>query len=134
MIERHDGRSQRFEVRLDPPELGRVDVRVEIGPDKKVRAVLAAHDSAALSDLVRGAKTLETALRQAGLDVADGGLRFEAGSGSSSNSGSGADRGARPAFAGLRDESVVLQAPATAEEAGQARSSLWSTGRLNLVA
>jgi hypothetical protein len=77
MIERMDGRAQRFEIRLDPEELGRVDVRIEIGADKKVHAVLAAHDSAAMSDLMRGQKALERALSDAGIDLADGGLQFE---------------------------------------------------------
>jgi flagellar hook-length control protein FliK len=77
MVERFDGRAQRFEVRLDPAELGRVDVRIEVGADKKVHAVLAAHDSAALTDLMRGQRSLERALQDAGLDLADGGLKFE---------------------------------------------------------
>jgi flagellar hook-length control protein FliK len=77
MIERMDGRAQRFEIRLDPAELGRVDIRIEVGADHKVHAVLAAHDSAALSDLMRGQRTLERALQDAGIDLADGGLQFE---------------------------------------------------------
>jgi hypothetical protein len=82
-IERHDGRAQRFEIRLDPVELGQVDVRIEVGADKKVHAVLAAHDSAALGDLMKGQRALEQALSDAGIDLADGGLKFEL----SSNSG-----------------------------------------------
>ena len=77
IIERADGRAQRFEVRLDPAELGRVDVRIEIGADRKVHAVLAAHDSAALTDLMRGQRALERALTDAGIDLADNGVRFE---------------------------------------------------------
>lgn len=76
-IERFDGRAQRFEVRLDPAELGRVDVRIEIGADRKVHAILAAHDSAALNDLMRGQRALERALGDAGIDLSDGGLQFE---------------------------------------------------------
>ncbi|MBI1360303.1 MAG: hypothetical protein GC155_08475 [Alphaproteobacteria bacterium] len=76
-IERFDGRAQRFDVRLDPAELGRVDVRIEVGADRKVHAVLAAHDSAALSDLMRGSRALEKALSDAGIDLADNGIRFE---------------------------------------------------------
>ena len=76
-IERFDGRAQRFEVRLDPAELGRIDVRIEVGSDKKVRALLAAHDSAALNDLMRGQRALERMLADAGVDVAEGGITFE---------------------------------------------------------
>lgn len=77
MVERFDGRAQRYEIRLDPAELGRVDVRIEVGADKKVHAVLAAHDSAALTDLMRGQRSLERALSDAGFDLAEGGIRFE---------------------------------------------------------
>lgn len=77
MVERFDGRAQRYEIRLDPAELGRVDVRIEVGADKKVHAVLAAHDSAALTDLMRGQRSLERALSDAGIDVAKDGIRFE---------------------------------------------------------
>ena len=90
-IERFDGRAHRFEVRLDPAELGRVDVRIEVGADKKVHAVFAAHDSAALSDLMRGSKTLEKALGEAGIDIADGGLKFELAS-DAGNLGGGQNR------------------------------------------
>jgi flagellar hook-length control protein FliK len=76
-IERFDGRAQRFEVRLDPAELGRVDVRIEVGADRKVHAILAAHDSAALADLMRGQRALERALSDAGIDLSDGGVQFE---------------------------------------------------------
>ena len=77
MVERFDGRAQRYEIRLDPAELGRVDVRIEVGADKKVHAVLAAHDSAALTDLMRGQRSLERALSDAGIDLAKDGIRFE---------------------------------------------------------
>lgn len=76
-IERFDGRAQRFEISLTPEDLGRVDVRIEVGSDKKVHAILAAHDSAALSDLMRGQRALERALIDAGVDLADGGIDFE---------------------------------------------------------
>jgi hypothetical protein len=76
-IERFDGKAQRFEVSLQPAELGRVDVRIEIGADRKVHAILAAHDSNALCDLMRGQRALERALSDAGVDLAKDGLKFE---------------------------------------------------------
>lgn len=91
MVERFNGRAQRYEIRLDPAELGRVDVRIEVGADKKVHAVLAAHDSAALTDLMRGQRSLERALSDAGVDVADGGIKFEL---SSQNNNSAGDQNA----------------------------------------
>lgn len=77
IVERFEGRARQIEVRLDPPELGRVDVRIEIGSDQRVHAVLSAHDAAALAELKRGADDLRSALADAGLDLADDGLQFD---------------------------------------------------------
>lgn len=137
-IERFDGRSQRFEVRLDPAELGKVDIRVEISADKKVHAVIAAHDSASLSDLMKGGKALEAALRDAGIDLADGGLKFEAGGGNSNNgnanansAGNGNAHGRRGHWDGARVVDVQLEPDL---DVTQLQSSVWPAGRLNLVA
>lgn len=136
IIERSDGRAQRFEVRLDPAELGRVDVRIEIGVDKKVHAVLAAHDSAALTDLMRGQRALERALTDAGLDLSDKGVSFEL----SSDSGRGNANQQREGDASNRSppqnvwrgfETTTM--PATAEAAAIVRQP-WQTQRYDLVA
>jgi flagellar hook-length control protein FliK len=137
-VERFDGRAQRFEVRLDPAELGRVDVRIEIGADKKVHAVLAAHDSAALSDLMRGQRSLERALNDAGIDLADGGLRFEL----SDNSGrnlAGQQRGEtgaddQLAHAWRAFSTVDVGVDAEAAQAATTRPYSWRASRLDLVA
>lgn len=136
IIERADGRAQRFEVRLDPVELGRVDVRIEIGADKKVHAVLAAHDSAALSDLMRGQRALERALSDAGIDLADNGVRFEM-SNDASRGGSGQQRdGDASTRSGQQDvwrsfDSVLI--PVSAETAAAA-TPVRRSQRLDLVA
>jgi flagellar hook-length control protein FliK len=136
MIERFDGRAQRYEIRLAPEELGRVDVRIEIGADKKVHATLAAHDSFALSDLMRGQRALESALRQAGVDVADGGIRFELSSDNGRNQSNGAPDGeARGRQGGPHDVwrgfSPVRMA-ADADVAAAVRP--WRSSRLDVVA
>jgi flagellar hook-length control protein FliK len=77
IIRRFDGRSTSIDVRLDPPELGRVQVSLEVGPDNKVTAVVAAENPATLSDLVRSARELERALQDAGLELDAGGLSFD---------------------------------------------------------
>ena len=64
------------DIRLDPPELGRVEVRLELGPDNTVRALLAAERPETLAELQRSARDLERALADAGLDLADDGLQF----------------------------------------------------------
>ncbi len=132
MIERVDGRAQRFEVRLDPAELGRVDVRIEVGADKKVHAVLAAHDSAALSDLMRGQRALERALTDAGIDLADGGVRFELSSDNgrgASNNQTQSDSGASP---NVWRRFNTIDVPADQQTTNAVRG--WRPSRLDLVA
>ncbi|HVY87852.1 MAG TPA: flagellar hook-length control protein FliK [Hyphomonadaceae bacterium] len=137
-IERFDGRAQRFEVRLDPAELGRVDVRIEVGADKKVHAVLAAHDSAALTDLMRGQRSLEQALRDSGIDLADGGIKFElsqdsgrgaANSQSQSDARSNADLA--HAWRGFSTVNVAVDSPAAVDTLRPYSSR---SSRLDLVA
>lgn len=129
MVERFDGRAQRYEVRLDPAELGRVDVRIEVGADKKVHAVLAAHDSAALSDLMRGQRSLERALSDAGFDLADGGIQFELSSDQGQNSANqNSDGGNANVWRGFKSVDVAVDA----QTAAAARP--WRSSRLDLVA
>ena len=66
-----------FDIRLDPPELGRVDVRLEMRAGEKVSAVLSAERADALAELQRSARDLERALNEAGLDLDEDGLSFE---------------------------------------------------------
>lgn len=63
-------------LRLDPPDLGRVDVRMTFGKDKTVKALVTAEKPETYLMLQRDAQVLERALQEAGLD-ADGGLSFE---------------------------------------------------------
>lgn len=77
IIRRSATGSTRFEMRLDPPELGRVDVRLEISRDHRVTAVISADNPQALNELSRGARDLQQALQSAGLDLSDDGLSFD---------------------------------------------------------
>lgn len=134
-IERFDGRAQRFEISLDPAELGRVDVKIEVGADKKVHAVLAAHDSAALSDLMRGQRSLERALADAGVDLADNGLSFELSNNSGRSLAEGQGRGQSQPDSDLshwRGFNMVEVAVEQPVETVQHRP--WRATRLDLVA
>jgi len=66
----------RFEIRLDPPELGRVDVRLRVADDGTVRAHLFVERSETLDLFMRDARALERALEQQGLKTGNGGLEF----------------------------------------------------------
>jgi flagellar hook-length control protein FliK len=65
-----------FDIRLDPPELGRVEVKLSIDDAGKAQANLAVEKPHTLDLLQRDRSTLERALRDAGLDLAGGSLNF----------------------------------------------------------
>jgi flagellar hook-length control protein FliK len=66
----------RFEIRLDPPELGRVDVRLDVDRDGRVTSRLVADRPETLDLLRRDAPELQRALQDAGLKTSDSGLQF----------------------------------------------------------
>jgi flagellar hook-length control protein FliK len=66
----------RFEIRLDPPELGRIDVRLDVDREGRVSSHLIVHRTETLDLLRRDAAGLERALHDAGLKTADNGLQF----------------------------------------------------------
>lgn len=80
-----------FDIRLDPPELGRVQVRLEIGADRSVQAMLTADKPEALAELQRHARELARALAEAGLDLGENALGFALNEG-----GEDADGGQEP--------------------------------------
>lgn len=77
IIRKFSGGTTRFELRLDPPELGRVEVKLEVSRDHRVTAVVAADSPQTLSELTRHARDLEQALQSAGLELSDNGLSFD---------------------------------------------------------
>jgi flagellar hook-length control protein FliK len=68
--------NNRFEIRLDPPELGRIDVRLDVDRDGNVKSRLIVERAETLDLLRRDAPNLERALQQAGLKTSDNGLQF----------------------------------------------------------
>jgi flagellar hook-length control protein FliK len=77
ITQRFNNGSRVFDIRLDPAELGRVDVRLELMPDQRVHAILTAERGETLAELQRSARDLEQALKEAGLELADSGLEFQ---------------------------------------------------------
>ena|GEM_PF-1354834 len=68
--------AKHFDIRLDPPELGRVDVHMSVSRDGKAEALLTADRPETLELLQRDSKTLERALKDAGLDLSNNSLNF----------------------------------------------------------
>lgn|GEM_PF-1114995 len=75
IVARAQDGSKRFEIRLDPPELGRIDVRLDVDDAGKVTSRLTADRAETLDLLKRDAPQLERALQHAGLNT-EGGLEF----------------------------------------------------------
>jgi flagellar hook-length control protein FliK len=71
----HAGKNH-FDIRLDPPELGRINVKLDVDRDGNVATRLVVDRSDTLDLLKRDASTLERALQQAGLKTSDHGLDF----------------------------------------------------------
>lgn len=65
-----------FEIRLNPPELGRVDVRLEFGRDGQMTTHLIVERPETLDMLNKDARNLERALQNAGLNLDEGSLSF----------------------------------------------------------
>ncbi|HJS81070.1 MAG TPA: flagellar hook-length control protein FliK, partial [Vitreimonas sp.] len=77
IVRRFENGATRFELRLDPPELGRIEVRLDVSRDHRVTAVIAADSPQALTELARHARDLEHMLQGAGLELTENGLSFD---------------------------------------------------------
>ncbi len=102
IIRRFNGQSTQFDLRLDPPELGRVEVRIEVSRDHRVTATLTAESPQALVELARHARELQQSLQSAGLELAENGLSFDLRQGG---------EGARESFEAGRGEDRAASAP-----------------------
>lgn len=77
IVRKFSGGNTSFELRLDPADLGRVEVRMEVSRDNRVTAVITADNPQALTELARNARDLEQQLQSAGLQLSDNGLSFD---------------------------------------------------------
>ncbi len=76
LAQRVQSGATKFEIRLDPAELGRVQVRMEVSADNRVEAVVSTQRPEVLADLQRGADSLRRALAEAGFELGTDGLSF----------------------------------------------------------
>jgi len=68
--------SNQFDIRLDPPELGRIEVRLSIDSSGQVTSHVTVDRPETLTLLQNQQPQLERALEQAGLKTGDNGLQF----------------------------------------------------------
>ena len=132
LLERFDGKTSKFEIRLDPAELGKVNVKIEVDGDGRIQAVLAAQDSSAADALNRNLRQLENALTQAGLSLDENGLRVEIDARSQSDTSSaqkdGTSNGSGQADVSADAETAQAEANASITPDIQ----FWSRSRLDV--
>jgi flagellar hook-length control protein FliK len=71
-----DDGQKHFNIRLDPPELGRVDVHMTVDDTGKAQATLSVDKPQTLALLQKDAPELQRQLKDAGLDLSQNGLNF----------------------------------------------------------
>ena len=77
--------SDRIQVKLSPASLGRVEVTLEMGPDKTVQAIVYAERPETLDMLERDARVLQRAFEEAGMKFDSEGLMFKHGQSGDAN-------------------------------------------------
>ncbi|UXN72137.1 flagellar hook-length control protein FliK [Devosia neptuniae] len=91
-------------MRLDPAELGRIDVRLDIDATGRVKAHLTVEKAETLDLMQRDQRGLERALQQAGLDGAKTNLEFSLKQNPFNGGGQqGEERNGRPSLFGAAD-------------------------------
>lgn len=68
--------ARRFDIRLDPPELGRIEVRLDVSREGQVMTHLVVERAETLDLLQRDARQLERMLQDAGLNTSEDGMKF----------------------------------------------------------
>jgi flagellar hook-length control protein FliK len=117
-----------FQIRLDPAELGRIDVNLEIDADGTIKARLTVDRVETLSLLQRDARTLERAFEQAGLKPSDSGVDLSLrDQGRNDRSGS-SEQGRENGENGRRNEALAHangRGEATPAEPAAAQRTIW---------
>jgi flagellar hook-length control protein FliK len=120
--------SNQFDIRLDPPELGRIDVQLNVDGNGQVTSHVTVDRPETLTLLQSQQPQLERALEQAGLKTADNGLQFSlrdqsfAGANTGGNSGGGTQQSQSPS-----QQLVIPDADLPSIDATQAYSR-WGLG------
>jgi hypothetical protein len=102
----------RFEIRLDPAELGRIDVRIDIDRNGQMTSHLTVEKPETLSMLRQDAPQLQRALDEAGFKTGDSGLQFSLRDQSSSGQNNGNDTGRNAQRLVISEEETVPSAVA----------------------
>ncbi|MCL2469376.1 MAG: flagellar hook-length control protein FliK [Alphaproteobacteria bacterium] len=113
-------------IRLKPPELGKIEIKLSFGPDKAVTATVLADNQSTLQLLLRDAQQLARALSDAGLEADAGSLQFGLrDEGGEAFAGRQGFDGQEPAHEGMQDKAVF-------ESAAASETYILTPGRVNI--
>jgi flagellar hook-length control protein FliK len=100
----------RFEIRLDPADLGRIDVRIDVDRNGQVTSHLRVEKPETLSMLRQDAPQLQRALDDAGFKTGSGGLQFSLRDQSSSGQNNGNETGRNAQRLVISEENTLVPA------------------------
>ena len=125
-----DIKSSALTIRLDPADMGRIEVRLSFNDQGSLRAVVSADNPASLDLLRRDSVQLGQALNDAGVQADAQSFRFD----SRSGGGDGGQAWARRPEAAASAQSAPADTTATEAAAAVRYGSLRSSGNLDLFA
>ncbi|MBL8571508.1 MAG: flagellar hook-length control protein FliK [Phreatobacter sp.] len=106
--------STRFDIKLDPPELGRIEVQMTLDREGRVKSRMVVEKQETLDLLQRDQRNLERTLAQAGLETTEGSIEFSLkDQGGNDRQGQG-DRPARTWQAAVEDPDATATLAANA--------------------
>jgi flagellar hook-length control protein FliK len=118
VVRQFEAGNTKFQIRLDPADLGRIDVKLDLDKNGTVNAHMFVERPETLDLMMRDQRALQQALQQAGLDTSKTNLEFSLRqnpfAGSGGDMGQGGGNGGRPGFGSfgtpVPDESTELAA------------------------
>ncbi len=133
LIKAAQGGLDKIKIQLNPSELGKVEVRLEIGSDGAIRGTVIADKPETMELLQRDAKQLERALQDAGLKTGGDSLDFQMRGGGTNERQQHAGSGNGPLSQDGGDLDGSDEQPAT-DTTGSEHDGIGDDGSLNLVA
>jgi flagellar hook-length control protein FliK len=132
VVRQFEAGNTRFQIRLDPPELGRIDVKLDVDKSGAVNARLTVERPETLDLMQRDQRALQQALQQAGLDGQKTNLEFSLRQNPfAQQGGTGDGQGDHQGFNG-RGDSFAGEDDVGAETAGTTYRGTASASGLNL--
>lgn len=128
-----DGQNKDITIRLDPPELGKLNAKLSFGKEKTLKAIITVEKPETYLMLQRDADALNRMLSETGLDVTDGGVSFELAEqgfdfDDGNQRGGGHDKGGTGA-GGEQAEEEIIESTMTWHvdpETGMTRYDIWA--------